>query len=199
MLPTHSAGQIALFLGGVSRNAVIGKARRLGLRSPPRQKDRGPPRPIAISVLDEIAPVIAAPATLPRVPRTLEEKARRSEKNRRDRARAKAARTDASSAPIVEAVPIPPPVLLPVLEAPEPILARLEQDVVAPLSLRVTIAELKETMCKWPLGDPRSSEFRYCGSPSPGASPYCTHHDRLAYYPRPERRGEPSNRFTTFA
>jgi GcrA cell cycle regulator len=72
----------------------------------------------------------------------------------------------------------------------QPAPARLEQDVVVALSLRVTIVELKETMCKWPLGDPTSQEFRYCGSPSPGGSPYCAHHSKLAYQPAQERRRE---------
>ncbi len=46
---------------------------------------------------------------------------------------------------------------------------RLEEEVVVPMSLRVTIVDLKESMCKWPLGDPTTSEFRYCGSPVPNA------------------------------
>ncbi len=65
-----------------------------------------------------------------------------------------------------------------------------EEDVVVPMSLRVTIVELKEAMCRWPLGDPASSEFRYCGSPSQGAGPYCTHHGKLAYQPAQDRRRE---------
>ena len=39
------------------------------------------------------------------------------------------------------------------------------ESVVLPMSLRVTIIELKEAMCRWPLGDPTSPDFRYCGSP----------------------------------
>ncbi len=64
------------------------------------------------------------------------------------------------------------------------------EDVVVPMSLRVTIVELKEAMCRWPLGDPTSSEFRYCGSPAPGAGPYCAHHGKLAYQPVQDRRRE---------
>jgi len=59
--------------------------------------------------------------------------------------------------------------------------------VVVPMSLRVTIVELKEAMCRWPLGDPASPDFRYCGSPAPGG-PYCVHHAALAYQPPHERR-----------
>ena len=61
------------------------------------------------------------------------------------------------------------------------------ESVVLPMSLRVTIVELKESMCRWPLGDPATSEFRYCGSPAvPG--PYCTYHGGLAYQPAQDRR-----------
>jgi GcrA cell cycle regulator len=77
--------------------------------------------------------------------------------------------------------------------SPEPMLESLpvfHEDVVVPMSLRVTIVELKEAMCRWPLGDPTSSEFRYCGSPSSGASPYCAYHSKLAYQPVQDRRRE---------
>jgi len=61
------------------------------------------------------------------------------------------------------------------------------ESVVVPMSLRVTILELKEAMCRWPLGDPASSEFRYCGSPT-ASGPYCAYHGGLAYQPAQERR-----------
>jgi GcrA cell cycle regulator len=64
------------------------------------------------------------------------------------------------------------------------------EDVVVPMSLRVTITELKEAMCRWPLGDPTSSDFRYCGAQTPGIGPYCTHHGRMAYQPVQDRRRE---------
>ena len=61
------------------------------------------------------------------------------------------------------------------------------ESVVVPMSLKVTIVELKEAMCRWPLGDPASSEFRYCGSPT-ASRPYCAYHASLAYQPAQERR-----------
>ena len=64
-----------------------------------------------------------------------------------------------------------------------------EEDVVIPMSLRVTIVDLKEAMCRWPLGDPTSAEFRYCGSPA-SSGPYCVHHGKLAYQPVQDRRRE---------
>jgi GcrA cell cycle regulator len=63
------------------------------------------------------------------------------------------------------------------------------ESVVVPMSLRVTIVELKEAMCRWPLGDPANAEFRYCGSPA-ASGPYCAYHGSLAYQPAQERRRE---------
>ena len=67
------------------------------------------------------------------------------------------------------------------------------ESVVVPMSLRVTILELKESMCRWPLGDPTSPDFRYCGSPA-NSGPYCPHHGALAYQPAQERRRERDRR-----
>jgi len=71
---------------------------------------------------------------------------------------------------------------------------RLDEDVVVPMSLRVTIVELKEEMCRWPLGDPTTAEFRYCGAHAPGVGPYCAHHGKLAYQPAQDRRRERDRR-----
>jgi GcrA cell cycle regulator len=67
---------------------------------------------------------------------------------------------------------------------------RHAEEIVVPMSLKVTIVDLKESMCKWPLGDPTSPDFRYCGSPAYGGSPYCQHHGKLAYQPVQDRRRE---------
>ena len=67
------------------------------------------------------------------------------------------------------------------------------ETVVLPMSVRVTIVELKEAMCRWPLGDPTSPDFRYCGSPT-NAGPYCQYHGRLAYQPAESRRRERDRR-----
>ncbi len=61
-------------------------------------------------------------------------------------------------------------------------------DVVVPFSERVTIMDLKETMCRWPLGDPTTAEFRYCGTKSEVGTPYCQYHCRIAYQPSMDRR-----------
>jgi GcrA cell cycle regulator len=70
----------------------------------------------------------------------------------------------------------------------------IREDVVIPMSLRVTIVELKEAMCRWPLGDPVTPEFRYCGIQTQGEGPYCLHHGRMAYQPAQDRRRERERR-----
>ncbi|MBV1704969.1 MAG: GcrA cell cycle regulator [Hyphomicrobiales bacterium] len=61
---------------------------------------------------------------------------------------------------------------------------------VVPMTEPVTIVELREMMCRWPLGDPTTSEFRYCGGKTPEVGPYCAHHRRVAYQPPQDRRRE---------
>ena len=65
---------------------------------------------------------------------------------------------------------------------------RAAAEVVIPFSTRVTIMDLRDTMCRWPLGDPTSAEFRYCGSRNGALGPYCEDHARLAFQPTQERR-----------
>ncbi len=81
-----------------------------------------------------------------------------------------------------QAAPVPQPlaaVLVPV--------ERRASDVVIPISSRVTIMDLRETMCRWPLGDPSSAEFRYCGCRS-AIGPYCREHASVAFQPAQDRR-----------
>jgi GcrA cell cycle regulator len=70
----------------------------------------------------------------------------------------------------------------------DPAIETERDGVVVPMALRVTIVELNEGMCRWPLGDPPALEFRYCGLGTDGETPYCAHHMRLAYRPRSEWR-----------
>lgn len=53
----------------------------------------------------------------------------------------------------------------------------------------VTVRTLKESMCKWPYGDPSSSEFHFCGQGNNGTGPYCEAHAAVAYQPMSSRRG----------
>jgi GcrA cell cycle regulator len=46
---------------------------------------------------------------------------------------------------------------------------------------RLRLEDIRESACRWPLGDPRSRDFAYCGlAPAEGRS-YCAGHCRMAY------------------
>jgi GcrA cell cycle regulator len=62
------------------------------------------------------------------------------------------------------------------------------QAVVVPRSAGVTIMELREAMCRFPLGDPTTPEFRFCGTQASTGLPYCAHHAQIAYTPVAERK-----------
>jgi GcrA cell cycle regulator len=72
------------------------------------------------------------------------------------------------------------------IEAP---VREVREDVVVAFSEPVTILELRESMCHWPIGDPGSPEFRFCGAAKRvGAGPYCAHHAGIAFQPQHDRR-----------
>lgn len=56
----------------------------------------------------------------------------------------------------------------------------------------VTVRTLKEGMCKWPYGDPSSSEFHFCGQGAEANAPYCAAHSAVAYQPAGARRQKPA-------
>lgn len=40
--------------------------------------------------------------------------------------------------------------------------------------------DVEDRQCRWPCGDPRDKEFKFCGCPVEKGS-YCTHHREIAY------------------
>ncbi|WP_114392007.1 GcrA family cell cycle regulator [Oleisolibacter albus] len=53
-----------------------------------------------------------------------------------------------------------------------------------------TILSLTERMCKWPVGDPKSPDFHFCGKSALPGLPYCAEHAALAYQPAKKRDDE---------
>jgi GcrA cell cycle regulator len=151
-----SASQIAGQIGGVTRNAVIGKVHRLGLSG--RAKTNAAPA----------QPRPRKPSRAPSHPLT----------------HRPASQGNAALAARLRAEPEP---------APEPEIA-FDEDVVIPMSERVTIMELRDSMCRWPMGDPTTPDFRFCGGKALTSLPYCTHHCRIAYQPAAERRRDRDRR-----
>jgi len=61
-------------------------------------------------------------------------------------------------------------------------------DNVIPIGQRRTLLELNEDTCRWPIGDPGSAEFFFCGGNTVTSLPYCAYHSRVAYQPAGSRR-----------
>ena len=168
-----SASQIATEIGGVSRNAVIGKVHRLGLsgrtKTPipattARPARKAPaPAPQATAPISRPAPSAPASAPAP-APRPIA---------------ASFSSASLAAAPAIEK---------PIAEIAAKPMPAAHGDVVVPLSERVTIMDLREFMCRWPMGDPTSPSFRFCGARSVTGMPYCTHHASIAYQPVMDRR-----------
>jgi GcrA cell cycle regulator len=84
--------------------------------------------------------------------------------------------------------PSPAPMMLNQVPAAQPAELPLRKEAVVPLSEGVTIMELREGVCRWPLGDPTTAEFRYCGGGAISGLPSCAHHAQVAYQPATERK-----------
>jgi GcrA cell cycle regulator len=139
-----SASQIAAELGGITRNAVIGKVHRLGLSGRAKSPSSAAPRP--------------------RKPRATSHMLRVSRSSMRgNTALAHAYELDIE---------------------PEPQLI----DNVIPLGQRRSLLELTENTCRWPIGDPGTADFFFCGGPTITSLPYCAYHSRVAYQPANARR-----------
>ena len=139
----HSASQIAKQLGGVTRNAVIGKVHRLGLsgRATPSRPVKRPPR------LARPKPKVLPDGTV-KVPATAKaDQLRPSEKN-------------------AMLAALPP----------------LEQED----GTAATILTIRDSMCKWPIGDPADPNFAFCGRKAT-CGPYCAEHAAVAFQP-PKKR-----------
>jgi GcrA cell cycle regulator len=147
-----SASQIASRLGGVTRNAVIGKVHRLGLAGRATTSRSRTPRP-----RNRVSHLPLRPTRVQY-------------------------RTHGNTAlkPVFVAVEHPTvalavvPVVMPALDAPE--------------VLRVHLLDLREHMCRWPIGDPQDESFHFCGRQKAGAVSYCDHHAKQAFQPVTRRR-----------
>ena len=149
-----SASQIAKELGGVTRNAVIGKVHRLGLSNRTSGAAPAAEAPLA----DEPAPEPAA-------------------------------------APVPAAEPVRPNIP----PANQPLPPQPSNDGISPEAIatvreteknarKLDLMELTERTCKWPIGDPATEEFWFCGLPVKAGKPYCEAHVGLAFQPMSSRR-----------
>ncbi|WP_296427966.1 GcrA family cell cycle regulator [Yoonia sp.] len=174
----QSASQIAKELGGVTRNAVIGKVHRLGLsnragtgaaataaakpavKEKPTVALKPTPKPVAK----------AKPAPVPAVLEELDENGIPISAARR--------------AIIPAGQPLPP----------QPSANEISPEALAKVSeiektaKRISLMELTEKTCKWPVGDPATDDFWFCGLAVQQGKPYCEAHVGVAFQPMSSRR-----------
>lgn len=159
-----SASQIAAELGSVTRNAVIGKVHRLGLSGRAKPQVQAA-RPAAAAAA---VPRVKSPAP-PRPVAPVAPVAARP-----------APRTISIGNVAVKAEEMPETRLVPA--APR----ALEAEAI--VFEKMTILNLTEQTCKWPIGDPGRPDFFFCGRKSDSGIPYCAYHARIAYQPSADRK-----------
>lgn len=87
----------------------------------------------------------------------------------------------------------------PVKTDPKKKLKKTVEKKVAPVKVKaaggkVSLLELTERMCKWPIGHPGEVDFHFCGKPSAATFPYCPEHCAQAYQVQQPRRDRRANR-----
>jgi len=197
-----TATQIAEELGGVSRNAVIGKAHRLGLQSRPspvkandgeaRPSEERRPAPPPAPRAPEPQPVAAATVAPPSPPPFTDDEE-------------PAAPAAASSEPPRPAEPVlrsigpggflrqgPGDQQAPIPPAPPRRLVPAKPS--ADIAGKTSLLDLNDRICKWPLGHPGEPDFHFCGQSANPGFPYCVAHCGVAYQaqlPRRDRKPPP--------
>ena len=189
-----TASQIADELGGVSRNAVIGKAHRLGLEQRPSPVKPGeekevkkpaaaapaPAAPKPAPKAEAPKPAPAAPATTAAAPAPTASPRSAPEMQYRSIGPGGFVRQGPGDqqAPIP---PAPPRRLGPAKPSPE-------------VADKTSLLELNDRICKGPIGHPGEPDFHFCGEAANPGFPYCVAHCGVAYQaqlPRRDRRPPP--------
>lgn len=202
-----TASQIADELGGVSRNAVIGKAHRLGLKARPSPvkanekparaapAPKAPPKPEAAAAPE--APVASAPPPPPPAaeppPASAEpavealvddDGADEAPKANQPRVVSVGPGGFLRQGPGDQQQPIPPAPprrLVPAKPSPE-------------IADKTSILDLNDRICRWPVGHPGEPDFHFCGEKVNPGFPYCVEHCGRAFQaqlPRGARRPPP--------
>jgi len=193
-----TASQIADELGGVSRNAVIGKAHRLGLQSRPSPvKPNEPDAPAPAAEKPKPAKAAAAAPEPAPEPKAKAAPARQAQAQAEPAGVASA--TPSPPQPQVRSIgpggfvrqgpsdqqapipPAPPRRLVPAKPSPE-------------IADKTSLLDLNEKICKWPIGHPGEPDFHFCGRQANPGFPYCVDHCGVAYQaqlPRRDRKPPP--------
>ncbi|MBX7500444.1 GcrA family cell cycle regulator [Qipengyuania mesophila] len=196
-----TASQIADELGGVSRNAVIGKAHRLGLKSRPspvkaNEKKPAPkpkpaaPKPAAKKVAKPAAktpapaPAKPAAATAPKADAAIPSQPLPNKNADLPKIVSVGPGGFLRQGPGDQQAPIPPAPprrLVPAKPSPE-------------IADKTSLLDLSDKVCRWPMGHPGEPDFHFCGEAVNPGFPYCVEHCGRAYQaqlPRGARRPPP--------
>ncbi|MGN6498375.1 MAG: GcrA family cell cycle regulator [Tsuneonella sp.] len=194
-----TASQIADELGAVSRNAVIGKAHRLGLKA----------RPSPVKANEEKVEAKAAPKAAPKKPASPPAERPAPREVRPAAAPAKPApATETPSQPVPTPTPDMPRI---VSVGPGGFLRQGPGDQQAPIppapprrlvpakpspeiAEKTGLLDLSDKVCRWPMGHPGEPDFHFCGEAVNPGFPYCVEHCGRAYQaqlPRGVRRPPP--------
>ena len=191
-----TASQIADELGGVSRNAVIGKAHRLGLEARPSPVKPGEEKEHRAAAAPAPKPAPAerpAPRPAPAAAAPAPEQAAAPAQPAPQRQRAQSDNIQYRSigpggfirqGPGDQQAPIPP-------APPRRLVPAKPSDEVAD---KTSLLDLNDRICKWPMGHPGEPDFHFCGNASNPGFPYCVEHCGVAYQaqlPRRDRRPPP--------
>lgn len=173
----QSASQIAKELGGVTRNAVIGKVHRLGLSNRTAAANSS-----AASAQTEAKAAAPKPKAEPK-----------------PKPAPKPEPVKAEAAPPPEPRPVPTPARKAIIPAgqplpPQPSANEISAEALAKVSevekkaKKLTLMDLTERTCKWPVGDPATPDFWFCGLPVQQGKPYCEAHVGVAFQPVNNKR-----------
>jgi GcrA cell cycle regulator len=180
-----SASTIAKELGSVTRNAVIGKVHRLGLAS--RVGGEGeaaePAEPAPVASAAPAAPVAPEPVAAAPEPK----------------AEPEPVAPPPAREPVQGGTVVAMPGRRPVAPAGQPLPPQPSANEISPEALanvreveksarKLTLMELTERTCKWPIGDPATDNFYFCGLPAIPGKPYCEAHVAVAFQPMQARR-----------
>ena len=174
----QSASQIAKELGGVTRNAVIGKVHRLGLsnRATSGSATKAAPKEAKNAASKPKAAPKKAPKPKPDI--------KAQPNNVADKPVTSIPTSSARRQIIPAGQPLPP----------QPSANEISPEALAKVSevektaKKLSLMELTERTCKWPIGDPATPEFWFCGLPVQQGKPYCEAHVGVAFQPMSTRR-----------
>ncbi len=161
---------------GMSKNAVVGKLNRLGWNA----KASEPSSKKAAKIKKETKVVAKKPAKAVPVKKVVEKKAKTTQLKKIKDTKAKAVAVEQNSKVDAKAKPV----IKTASKKTKKDLALHELLIQHALQM----ANLKPNQCRWPIGDPDSENFHFCGETVFTGKPYCYEHCRQAYQLTPPKK-----------